>query len=361
MESQPQKGYLLLADISGYTAFVANTELDHAPHVLHHIISFLTSQLTPTLQLAEVEGDALFLYGSDTTISRGELLLELVEATYINFRDRKRTMMHNITCPCKACQAVKTLDLKFVLHYGDYVLQKVAGNIKPFGSCVNLAHRLLKNSVTTTAGWQGYVIFSDNCLAKMEICPENVHKGVESYDHFGEVLTSSINLEEKYKEYTAHRKVFLSADEADVTIAHTFSAAPPVIWDWLNDPVKRNKWAKGAHWTIKGRPSGRTGPSANNHCTNSNLIEHILDWRPFHYFTVCYHRGWFKAVITGELTPENSRTNLHWRFKLEGKLPRWLLREIAKLLVNKIFKIDEGFDTIDHLSRTGRQRQVSLA
>lgn len=351
MESQLQKGYLLLADISGYTAFMANTELDHAPMVLHHIISFLTNELTPTLHLAEVEGDAIFLYRSETDISRGELLLELMEATYINFRNRKRTMMHNITCPCKACQAVKTLDLKFVLHYGDYMLQKVTGKVKPFGSCVNLAHRLLKNSVTKTAGWQGYVIFSNICLDKMNICPENIHKGIESYEHFGEVPTGSINFEEKYRAYTTDRIVFLSSDEADITIEYTFSAEPPIIWDWLNDPVKRNKWDKRANWETKERPHGRTGHSASNHCTSSKFIEHILDWRPFHYFTVCYHRGWINVTITGELKPVNGGTKLYWRMKLEGKLPRWLSRGISKLVVNKILKMKENFAVIEQLTK----------
>ncbi len=288
MEAQPQKGYLLLADISGYTAFMANTELAHAPLVLNQIIRFLTKELTPTMQLAEVEGDALFLYASENDISRGELLLELVESCYINFRDKRRTMAHNITCPCNACQTVTTLDLKFIVHYGEYVLQKMTGKLKPFGSSVNLAHRLLKNSVKETTGWNGYVLFSNICLNKMELSPENIYKGMEKYDHFGEVETISINFEEKYQEYSANRKDFIKPEDADVNLEYTFTAPPPIIWDWLNDPTKRNKWYAGnkSNWVVKDRPHGRTGSSANNHCTNSGFIEHILDWRPFHYFTV---------------------------------------------------------------------------
>jgi hypothetical protein len=119
MESRIQKGYLMLADISGYIEFIEQSELDHAPLVLNHIITFLTGQLTPTLKLAEIEGDALFLFMDEKDLTRGELLLELIEATYMNFRDQRRTLMHNITCPCKACQPVATLHLKFILHHGD--------------------------------------------------------------------------------------------------------------------------------------------------------------------------------------------------------------------------------------------------
>ena len=129
MESAIQHGYLVLADISGYTSFLAESELDHAPYIMHSILSHLVQQLTPTLDLAEVEGDAVFAYAPASTISRGELLLELIEATYVAFRDQQQTMQHNAVCPCKACQAIPTLGLKFVTHYGDYVLQDVAGKI----------------------------------------------------------------------------------------------------------------------------------------------------------------------------------------------------------------------------------------
>jgi hypothetical protein len=64
-------------------------------------------------------------------------------------------MQHNATCPCKACQAISSLDLKFVSHHGEYVLQNITGMSKPVGSCVNLAHRLLKNNVRKETGWRG--------------------------------------------------------------------------------------------------------------------------------------------------------------------------------------------------------------
>ena len=353
MEAQTQKGYILLADISGYTAFMANSELAHAPLVLGHIIQFLTKELTPALQLAEVEGDALFLYATEDVISLGELLLELVESAYINFRINKRTMTHNITCPCRACQEVSNLDLKFVVHYGEFVLQKIAGKIKPIGSSVNLAHRLLKNTVSEATGWNGYVLFSNICIDKMGISPENIYHGSESYKHFGGINITAINFDKKYREYTANSKDYVTEAEADVSVEYDFTAPPPIIWDWLCDPNKRNKWYAGnkANWVVKDRPAGRTGPESQNHCTNSNFIEHILDWRPFHYYTVCNKRGWINAKITGELDEMNGGTHFKWRLKLLGILPRQVLRLISKFIAHKVLEMNSSLGNLESLSR----------
>lgn len=140
MDSQIQHGYIILADISGFTSFMEETEITHSSSILSNIIELIIKQLTPTLNLAEVEGDAVFAYAAESQVSRGELLLEIIEATYAAFRDNQRTMQHNVTCPCKACQTISSLDLKFITHYGDYVLQNVAGKNKPVGSVVNVVH-----------------------------------------------------------------------------------------------------------------------------------------------------------------------------------------------------------------------------
>ena len=163
-------------------------------------------------------------------------------------------MGHNATCPCKACISIATLDLKFITHYGDFILQDVAGNTKPVGSSVNAAHRLLKNNVGKTTGWRGYALFSDKSLEQMGIRPDGVHTSLESYEHLGDINTSSINLAERYQELIKQRQVFLSAEEADISVPYEVAASPAVLWDWLIDPQKRTRWMKGSAWEVKERP-----------------------------------------------------------------------------------------------------------
>lgn len=77
------------------------------------------------MTLAEVEGDAVFVYATGEKYSRGETLLEMIEATYVAFRDRQASVNRNAVCTSKAYRTLPDLDLKFVTHYGSYVLHNV--------------------------------------------------------------------------------------------------------------------------------------------------------------------------------------------------------------------------------------------
>ncbi len=349
MESPIQRGYLVLADISGYTSFIEETELDHGPKILRELILLILQHLTPTLTLAEVEGDAVFVYAPETDLTRGELLLELIEEAYIAFRDLRRTMLHNATCPCKGCQAISGLDLKFVAHYGEYVLQEVAGKRKPVGSCVNLAHRLLKNGVRDATGWRGYALFSEASLQQMGIHPQGLHESLESYEHLGDVRTGSLNLDDRYRDLLEGRHEFLSEEDADVVVPHEFEAPPPVVWDWLQDPHKRTRWMEGSSWEAGERPYGRTSRAAENHCTKSRFIEHILAWRPFEYYTVRLSKGLLRLKITGRLEPTPAGTRVRWNLKLDAALPGWMRRPLSRLIATRLMEVKQGFERMAHL------------
>ena len=46
------EGYLVLADVSGYTGFLAGIELEHASGILAELIQEMLDGLTPPLELA---------------------------------------------------------------------------------------------------------------------------------------------------------------------------------------------------------------------------------------------------------------------------------------------------------------------
>jgi uncharacterized protein YndB with AHSA1/START domain/class 3 adenylate cyclase len=351
MDTQIKNGYFVLADISGFTSFMEQTEIDHSSNILRNIIELIIGHFTPTMVLAEVEGDAVFAYAPAPKVSRGELLLEIIESTYAAFRDRRRTMEHNATCPCNACSSITKLDLKFIAHYGDYILQDVGGKTKPVGSSVNAVHRLLKNSVGKTTGWHGYALFSEKSLEMMGIHPEGMHISLESYEHLGEIKTCSINLDERYRQLTEERRVFLSSEAADVSVGHEFSFPPAAVWDWLGDPHKRTRWMKGSAWEEVERPKGRTGPAAQNHCANGDILEQILDWRPFEYYTVNLSKGILKLMITGELEPTTGGTHLKWNIKMESGMPRWIRRRLCRHLVEQKWRLPDSFNLMSQLMK----------
>ena len=48
MSKPTQHGYLIIADISGYTSFVAKTELERSQEILSELLEFLVSRFRST-------------------------------------------------------------------------------------------------------------------------------------------------------------------------------------------------------------------------------------------------------------------------------------------------------------------------
>ena len=348
-------GYLLIADITGFTSFLAETELDHAQVILQQILDRLIGSLTPTLTLCEVEGDAVFVYGFAGQLTRGELIAEVVESAYEEFRNQQRTMVRNATCPCKACRQIDGLDLKFVVHFGDFVLQELAGKTGPVGSSVNLVHRLLKNTVTEETGWQGYALYSAQAFEQMGLSADGMHRSSEQYEHIGQVRTLSMDLHERYRELCERTRIVVEADDAHTEIVREFDAPRPVVWDWLNDTDKRTAWLPRAKWIADVRPLGRSGPHASNHCATFNAIEYVLDWRPFDYYTVRLTASGIDVLATITLQALDDRTLLRWRMKVEAPMPRVLLAAMARMLARRRMRLEAGFDEMARLMAEDRQ------
>ncbi len=53
---------LLIADISGYTGYLAGVEIEHAQDILADLMGTIVSALRPGFRLAKLEGDAAFTY-----------------------------------------------------------------------------------------------------------------------------------------------------------------------------------------------------------------------------------------------------------------------------------------------------------
>src|SRR5215470_14601083 len=112
-EAKPQKGIergaLLLADISGYTAFLqavggahaadmaAGTFVPTAYPLLTSLLDGIIEQVAPPFTLSKVEGDAVFAFADeDDALPRGDELFRCLTGCYVSFRTRlgeARTLM----------------------------------------------------------------------------------------------------------------------------------------------------------------------------------------------------------------------------------------------------------------------------
>jgi len=345
MNNETQHGYLVLADISGYTSYLVGTELDHARDVLTELLELLVQHFRPLLNISKLEGDAVFAYIPKTRIPRDELLLELQESTYVAFRDKVGSIRRQTTCQCNACKAIPTLDLKFITHFGEYILQDVSGITELVGSDVNLVHRLLKNQVSEAAGWKAYALFTEAALIQLNVELENLHELVERYAHLGEIKTYSLDLHARYQELIDERRIFIKPEEADAILTRTIAAPPSVVWEWMNNIEKRLLWEtfNDIRPALTGR---RTGRGSQNHCAHGKnvVIETILDWRPFEYYTLDYPMAIQSRHL--EALPEGTQLNIYYKVKMS--LPRWLKGLVAQFM-GRMSNVERQYDTLVRL------------
>ena len=345
MDEKTQHGYLVIADISGFTSYLAKVELEHAHEILTDLLESIVKEFKTLLTISKLEGDAVFAYVPEVQIPDGEKILEIIENTYVTFRRQRETSRRNTTCTCNACKSIPTLDLKFFVHHGDFIVQEVSGIRELVGSDVNIIHRLMKNHITANTGWNAYALFTQRAFQNLGVHPEDIHEQIESYEHLGDIQTLSLNLHERYKTILETRRVAITPEEADNVFAFDFQVPSPLIWHWLTDTEKRNLLAKGeAVFTPTARPGGRNGPGASNHCAHGknlkgSLIETILDWRPFDYYTVESIEGKMLMRQTYKLEPISggSGTRLHILTVMSSpSLPSFIRKPMLKMMFSKM-------------------------
>ncbi len=195
MSTIMQHGYLIIADISGYTSFVAKTELEHSQEILSELLELLVSRFQPTMTISKLEGDAVFAYAPEEVFVCSETLIDFIESMYVAFRDKQLSMKRATTCTCNACRNIPSLDLKFFIHCGDYIRQTIASIKELVGSDVNLIHRLTKNHVTEATGWRAYMMFTEQCLSHNGLNLAHAHVQMEEYESLGEIKTCDLGMD----------------------------------------------------------------------------------------------------------------------------------------------------------------------
>ncbi len=200
-------GPLVLADIGGYTSFLQAVALAHADDafangaipdayaMMSSLLDGILSRLVPPFILSKLEGDAVFAYATDLTdVPQGAALLACVAACYGEFR-RRLAQAHELwTCTCDACLRVDSLDLKFVLHAGPFVVEDIAGRQELVGAQVVLAHRLLKTEAAGVVGHAAYVLLTAAAAARFAVPTEGAIPLVAEIEHYPPIETLVIPL-----------------------------------------------------------------------------------------------------------------------------------------------------------------------
>lgn len=345
-DHRARQGYLLLADISGYTAFLTGTELEHAHAIIHELTTLIRERLAPPMRFVKLEDDAVFCYADAAAFADGERLVELIEACYFDFSNGLLDMTRATTCRCAACAAIPSLGLKFVTHHGSFMIERDGGREDLAGPDVILVHRLLKNTISDDGGPQAYAFFADACLQHLPLS-FNLPAHSEMYESFGETTGGVHNLKPVADAMREERRAYIGSADADLETGGEAPVPPQVLWSYWVEPKKRLRWQAG-QTAIDNRPNqkGRLGAGATSHCAHGvigDVLREYLDWRPFSYYTnrmtpigsgIMSRLFLQRCIETTEFIPlENGGTLAQFRVRLQdrGLLAR-LRFQITKLL-----------------------------
>jgi hypothetical protein len=241
------KSLLFIPDISGFTQFVQSTEVEHSQHVISELLEVLIEANSEDLELAEVEGDALFFYKENEILTKDKLL-SLVEKMYTAFYSHLKLLKNNRICPCNACAKAPDLQLKIVAHCGDLQFINVQNKRKPFGASVIEAHRLLKNSVDS----DNYFLVSE-CLSdlldineKMESSLYNFNSGQDEYDGKTiKYLCSKIDIKNlKLLPYRIPQKIEINT-EPNMVFEREFPVSSYELLEHITNYKFRHLWTDG--------------------------------------------------------------------------------------------------------------------
>jgi len=196
--SRAEEGYLLLADISGYTNFMGGVGESHGVDfsegvppgfaLMAALLDAVAEGLGGTFTVDKFEGDAVFATAPATELDgRGPAVVDALRATYGRFLEaRTRADLGRGDHRCDACLLVTSLDLKMVLHEGSYVVQAVQQQTELLGHAVNVVHRMLKSTVAEAVSHRHYLHVSDVAATRLGLdAAGSAH--LETYADVGDV------------------------------------------------------------------------------------------------------------------------------------------------------------------------------
>jgi hypothetical protein len=288
--SNKQNGYLMIADITGYTAYLHASELEHAEEVLRSLIDLLIEHTQLPLVISRLEGDAVISFADERSILQGQTLVEMMESTYVAFKRALELMKHNTTCTCNACRNIPNLDLKFFIHFGTYLLQKLPTYTELIGTDVNLVHRLTKNSIKEKTGCQAYVAYSQAAVEALGIqeLAQTMTTHSEEYDHIGTVQMFVQDMVQVWERDKDRTRMVVAPEDAFVSFEYEFDLAPMLMWEFVTKPEYKAILASSDSAQVDAKVDGRIGLGSAYLCAHGEnvLPQTIIDWQPFEQYTI---------------------------------------------------------------------------
>lgn len=215
--------------------------------MISELLEILIAANTESLELAEIEGDALFFY-KDGEVPSQERLLAQIEGMFTAFYSHLELLKKNRICPCQACASAPNLELKIIAHAGPLQHIEVRGTRKPFGEQVIEAHRLLKNSVES----DNYALISSALALEIQLSKYyssrlfRFRKGVDTYDGKEvEYLYSTIETEQLPLQQMSGVQQVTFEKQPNLSSSKEFPIGADALMEYITNYIYRKEWVKG--------------------------------------------------------------------------------------------------------------------
>ncbi len=347
-----KRGFLVIADLTGYTEFLNGTKLDHAVDTLRYLFNNLLDQIRPPFTISKLEGDAVFAFAPEGSFLQGQTFLDTLEQIYFGYSLAWARLNPRQDCECNACQLTPKLDLKFAAHYGSYAIQDHGAYVELVGYDVNLVHRLVKNHVTERTGLRGYAFMTEQCVEALGLAQytSTLRSYSESFSDVGEVRGYLLDLTSTFKRRSQAENLYIPADRANLLHEFDLPIPPALAWDYLSEPDFQRRWRQDEMLRISGLDSGRMGVGTTVSLspqiagTFAPSDELIADWKPTEYVTYrCLipdaNETKVRHLLMYELSPTEEGTHVSMRFATpQAENPRfnWLVRLLWHLVLRHL-------------------------
>lgn len=246
--NRESNGLIFIPDISGFTKFINNTEIQHSQHIIEELIEVLLESNNLKLEVSEIEGDAVLFYRMGAAPPAQEIAAQ-IESMFTHFHTHLKIIERDRVCQCGACSTSSNLTLKFLVHYGEISISKIREHIQLLGPNVIIAHRLMKNNISA----KEYVLLTKNYTDSLQeqnfdqfLQWSNIESGAMTYEHIGEVNFHYVILT-KLKEKVPSLPALDEPQKYNNPITVTAQINAPInfIYAILIDLELRTEWTDG--------------------------------------------------------------------------------------------------------------------
>lgn len=181
--------FLVIVDISGYTAFITNrtVSLQHAEQIITELMESVIDRADHPLIVNKLEGDAALLYrecAAADSAAAHDVLAQVKGFFPAFYQCLGKQRQQRAGCNCDACSNIDSLALKAFVHVGEIAIKQVRQFEELAGEEVILVHRLLKNRVQS----REYVLMTEAARSAAELPVTDLESHREEIDGIGDTM-----------------------------------------------------------------------------------------------------------------------------------------------------------------------------